>query len=277
MASQRNSVPVLMYHEVADASQIDELSSVTQRNYIVTHELFEQHLAALAAAHASSISLGSLRAWQRGEASLPENPVVITFDDGYVGNVKYALPLLAKHGFTATFFIVTNLIGARHMMSWEQLRELQQHGMDIESHSVSHPLLSTLDRPRTLSELAESKRILQDGLGTTVSHFALPYGDSNNFYDEAIRNAGYDSGCSSRIGLNDRDTSPFLLRRVAMTSGTTPEQLARIARQDPTLMKSMQRRADLKRTVSRILGKNNYNRLVNLYYGVKSEPGQTAP
>jgi peptidoglycan/xylan/chitin deacetylase (PgdA/CDA1 family) len=265
-----------MYHEVADPSHIDELSSITQRNYIVTREQFAQHLSALAAVRASTISLGLLRAWQRGEATLPENPVVITFDDGYSGNARYALPMLAQHGFTATFFIVTNLIGTRHMMSWAELGELKRQAMDVESHSVSHPLLSTIDRSRTLSELADSKRVLEDGLSAAVSHFALPYGDINEFYDEAIRSAGYDSGCSSRIGLNDSRTTPFLLRRIAMTSGTTPEQLGRIATQDPALLRSMQRRADLKRTVSRLLGKNNYNRLVNLYYGVKTEPGQSA-
>lgn len=277
MAPAQSAVPVLMYHEVTSPGEIDGLSRVTQRNYILTAELFGRQLEALQSAGASSISLGELRAWQRGEATLPPNPVVITFDDGYVGNVRHALPLLVQYGFTATFFIVTNLVGTAHMMSWEQLAELERAGMDVESHSVSHPLLSTIDRERTFHELADSRRMLEDHLGAPVKHFALPYGDINEFYGECIERAGYETGCSSLLGLNVGTTDPFRLRRFAMTNGTTPEHLARIARQDRALLRKMQARADFKRTVSRILGKDNYLRLVNLYYGVKSGPGDSAP
>lgn len=277
MALERSAVPVLMYHEVTEAARIEQLSRVTQRNYISTIELFAEHMAALAGAGAHAISLTELRAWQRGEQSLPANAVVITFDDGYEGNVSHALPLLAKHGFTATFFIVTDLVGTTHMMSWSQLADLERAGMHVESHSVSHPLLSTVDRARTRRELADSKRILEDRLGKKIGHFALPFGDSNEFYEEAIQSAGYESGCSSQLGLNEPGTDRFRLRRFAMTSGTRPEQLVRLVQQDATLLRKMQSRAELKRTVSRLLGKHNYNRLVNLYYGVKSGQGGDAP
>ncbi len=267
------AVPILMYHEVADPHQHADLARVTQRNYVLETAHFSSHLAALAEIGASTVSLEQLRAWQSDHVPLPERPVVLTFDDGFAGNYENAAALLVKHGFNATFFVITGRIGAPFMMSWSQLSELRNAGMAVESHTVSHPLFSSIDRARTARELGESKREIENRLGSAVRHLSLPHGDTNEHYPELAREAGYESGCSSLVGINERSTDPFMLRRIAMTTATTADGLQRIVRQDPKLLRSIRRRATVKRALARVLGKRTYGRLVNLVYGVQGDDG----
>ncbi len=266
---QLTGVPVLMYHEVAPRSDHDALSRVTQRNYILSIEQFSEHLAALEASGARTITLSQLRAWQRESAAIPARSVVMTFDDGYAGNHAHAARLLAERGYSATFFVVTGKIGEPFMMSWSQLRELRDAGMAVESHTVTHPLFSCIDRARTVREIVDSKHEIEDRLDTAVRHMSLPYGDTNCFYEEIAREAGYETGCSSRGGLNEASTSPFHLRRIAMTTAMSSDMLARICLRDPQLLRRLERGANLKRALARLLGKRNYDRLVNRIHGVE--------
>lgn len=263
-------IPILMYHEVSLAADLEAVSRRTQRNYVVSVEQFAAHLDALRAAGVNSISLDQLVAWQAGKAVLPPKPVVITFDDGFEGNHRHALPLLLERGLSATVFVVSNWIGRAGMMSPKQLREFAAAGMGVQSHTASHPLLSTLDALATRTELSLSKSTLEQVLGMPVLHVALPHGDSNGDYARLAREVGYASGCSSVVGRNYVDTDPYFLRRVAVTSGMSAATIAALATNDAALYATIERRARIKRAISRVMGKRLYGRLVDLVYGVQA-------
>lgn len=265
----RVDVPVLMYHEVAKPEELQALGRITQSNYVLTIDEFDAQMNILRDEGCTPISLDQLVAWQAGREPLPTNPVVITFDDGFVGNERHALQILTKHRFVATFFIVTERVGTPFMMTWDQLRKLFAAGMSIESHTANHPLFSQIDAAQTRKELVDSKRSIEAHLGNKVRHVSLPFGDSNPFVAQTARDVGYETACTSMFGFNSKKTGAFELRRFAMTNTMTPETFRAIARRDTGRLGGMLRNAEIKRRVARFLGKKNYDRLVNLWYGVK--------
>lgn len=268
------AIPILMYHEVGEEQELSALHGVMQRNYLVSVARFREHLSVMRAVGAETVSLDSLREWQLGRANLPKRPVVITFDDGFAGNHRHAQPMLSEFGYTATFYIIAGRVGSRHMMNWHQLRELGSAGAEFGSHTVSHALMSTLSAEQTVEELVSSRAMLEQELGRPVQHFALPFGDRNAHYAAAMEKAGYVTGATSEVGLNTRETDPQQLLRFSMTSGVGTDLLEKILLQDASAIGAITRRIRIKRGISQMLGKRNYERLASLVYGVKLKPGE---
>jgi peptidoglycan/xylan/chitin deacetylase (PgdA/CDA1 family) len=262
-------VPVLMYHEVAPRADIDALARKMQRGYILAVDEFERQMQWLAARGFRTVGLDALLAPDAGFDA--DRCVVLTFDDGYLGNFAHAAPILSRYGFTATFFVVSNKIGTAAMMRWSQLREMRASGLSVESHTANHPLLSTLDAPRTLSELTESKRRIEDELSAPVRFLSLPNGDSNPFYVAAAQTAGYEAGCCSEFGYNDAATDRWFLRRIAVKAGTSLDVFGRVAGRDLATLRAFERKAAVKRLITRTLGKRNYDRLYNWAFGVEEQ------
>lgn len=117
--------------------------------------------------------------------------VAITFDDGYEDNFFNALPILVRHGVKASFFLATGFIDRnpkvmdrmRRMrradvtgLTWEQVSSIDQAGMQIGSHTVTHANLAELNEKSAWIELSDSKRVIEDHLGKEVVSLAYPYG-----------------------------------------------------------------------------------------------------
>jgi peptidoglycan/xylan/chitin deacetylase (PgdA/CDA1 family) len=162
---------------------------------------------------------------------------VITFDDGYVDNLA-ACEELQKRGMRATWFIVSGSIGrepvwpadgrpAGRLLNADELREMQENGMEIGSHTVNHVRLTEADDARLMQELADSRATLEDLLGQTVDSFAYPYGAWDTRCAEAVRQAGYAAACTTRTGWALRDGAPYQLRRLTVFNTDTPGSFAR--------------------------------------------------
>lgn len=107
--------------------------------------------------------------------------IILSFDDGKKGNFNYAKPILDKYGFKATFFIICGFVSQQHndSMNWQEVNSLSKDGMDIESHTMSHPHLNELSQVQLEYEIGGSKRCIDShGYNTTV--FAYPYNDGSN-------------------------------------------------------------------------------------------------
>lgn len=259
-------IPILMYHEVAPREQLEELARKTQRGYLLAAEEFERHIAALAAAGFESVSLDAL---VRPPAAA--RPVVITFDDGYAGNFRHAFPILQRHGYTATFFVVTNKIGLPHMLAWDELREMAGHGMSIESHTANHRLLSRLDEAALREELAGSKQAIEQHLGRPVRYVSLPSGDSNPAYPALAQACGYLGGCGSRPGWNDPHTDRWHWRRLAVKADLPAAQLVRLLSGDRRLWAAIYLKQFAKRAAAQAIGKAAYERLYRWLYAVEEQ------
>ncbi|MCS0602039.1 polysaccharide deacetylase family protein [Streptomyces sp. LP11] len=223
-------VPVLMYHSVA------AVPSHATRALSVAPEAFARQLALIGELGLTPVTTAVLAACWRSGRPLPERPVLITFDDGYEGVHRYALPVLAEHGFPATLFVTTGWIrggydtggGLDAMLDWAQVRELAAAGVEIGGHSHTHPQLDQLGDDALRAELERCTEIVTGEVGSRPRSFAYPYGYSSRRVRQAVRGAGYGQALAVGNALARRCQGPYALRRVTVRRGTGAEEFARL-------------------------------------------------
>lgn len=177
----------------------------------ITPEDFEKQMQELKDKGIAVISMQDLLAWKRSEKNIPPRCAVITFDDGWKSQYDVAWPILKKFGYTHTMFIYTEGVRGGHFgggeaISWDQLGEMRDAGVDIEAHSVTHQdLRKPYDKvakkrlnPQEYeewlhTEVVGSKQTLEQKLGIKVNCFAVPYGFYNEHIKEIAKNAGYEA------------------------------------------------------------------------------------
>jgi len=200
-------IPILVYHHVVPGGGSPVL--------YVTPSGFEQQLRYLQSNGYQSISFADLANCLEYGASLPERPVILSFDDGWENQYQYAFPLLQKYGFTGTFYVVSGYIDHQNFMTTEQLKAMMAAGMVIGGHSHTHPALAGIGSGRLKDEVTGSKAWLEDRLGTVIDTFAYPYGSYSSATVAAVKAAGYrtartvDDG--TRAALDNIATLPAVI------------------------------------------------------------------
>jgi len=213
VATSSVEVPIFVYHSVRpyehEPKEIDEFD--------ITPELLERQLAYLKENGFTAISLDMLADHFAKDKPLPPKSVLLTFDDGWENQYTYAFPLLKKYNATATFFIFTNSIDYRHFLTWKEIEYLHKSGMEIGSHTKSHPYLSKLSPEVLREEIFESKRILENHLGMRITAFATPFGYSSDLVTSLIGEAGYTSGRTLYRGVYHTKGDMLKLRSILVT------------------------------------------------------------
>jgi peptidoglycan/xylan/chitin deacetylase (PgdA/CDA1 family)/glycosyltransferase involved in cell wall biosynthesis len=224
------SVPILMYHRIAAGGPI-----ATER-FCVEPGLFASQMAIL---HRSGYHTIALRDWFSALArheSLPGKPVILTFDDGYRDFLTAALPVLRTHGFSATVFLVAERIGrtadwdARYgepapLLSWEELRMLQEAGIEFGCHSALHRPMTGMRLPEMAQDTMRARAILEEGFATSIKNFAYPYGAVNEFVFRVIKDMNFQCAATCEPGISRLGDNPLRLPRIEIPGGCTPERL----------------------------------------------------
>lgn len=214
---------VLMYHKVND---------LWPNPTTVPTAVFDQQMRLLGELGYSPVSLEAVRDYYLEGASLPPGAVLITFDDGYRDNLENALPILQRYGYPAVVFVpvgylddgrplphedALRLLGVRNeTVDWEQLAELEQGGIRVESHGIAHRPLSELDPDEAVREITLSKLKLEERLGREVEAFAFVKGSLADYRPEhasLVQQAGYKLAFTSVSGANGPRADRFRLRR----------------------------------------------------------------
>jgi peptidoglycan/xylan/chitin deacetylase (PgdA/CDA1 family) len=186
------SIPILLYHRVG--SEVDD--------YTVTITRFEQDMQTLHGEGFTALSLEQINNYlQRPDWSLPDKPLIITFDDGYLDNYTNVFPILQKYSMTASFYIITGMVGLDDRLTISQIREMEAAGMEFGSHTVSHRLLAELTYKEIEFELTKSKYDLEQILGKSVDFLAYPGGSYNPDTLKIASQAGYMGGLTTHYGL----------------------------------------------------------------------------
>jgi peptidoglycan/xylan/chitin deacetylase (PgdA/CDA1 family) len=177
----------------------------------ITPEAFEAQMQALKDHKITVIGMQDFLAWKRGEKSIPAHCAILTIDDGWKTGYEVAWPILKKFGYPLTLFIYTEGIkggkyGGGEAMSWEQLAEMRDAGVDIEAHSATHQdLRKPYDKVRRKKltpeeydqwlkdEVAGSKATLEQKLGIKVDCFAVPFGYYNERIKDECKKAGFEA------------------------------------------------------------------------------------
>lgn len=202
----RGYVPILEYHMVNDVR--------TDNDYNMTTAQFEEQLRYLKEEGYTAISLREFFEARGGKRTLPDKPVIITFDDGYKDNLTEAQPLLEKYGMKGTVFVATGLVDTEGYLTPDEIRQLSDRGMEIGSHTVSHvDLTGDID---VHNELGISRAWLEMVTGKECIFIAYPFGAYNDKIERDIKAYGYWGALTGDAGYNNFDVPRYELRRVNM-------------------------------------------------------------
>jgi peptidoglycan/xylan/chitin deacetylase (PgdA/CDA1 family) len=210
-------VPVLMYHAIGNPP-----ADAPFPGLFTPRGAFVAQMRALAGAGYHPVTLDRVwRAW-RGRGALPPRPVVLSFDDGYRGDYTIARPVLRQRAWPAVLnLVVANL----HRLGWGlrtwMVERMAARGWEVDSHTLTHPDLTTVAPGSLRREVQGSRSILRRLVHQPVEFFAYPYGRFDAAVIEAVRQAGYVGAETTLPGLA-RPSQAFTLRRVRVEDGEAP-------------------------------------------------------
>lgn len=188
LVAARAHVPILCYHQIRDWRPSD---AAIDRPYIMPPRVFRAQMAALAARGYHPIGPRQLLSHLTTGRPLPRRPVMLTFDDADEQQFSVALPVLRRHRFTATFFVMTVVLGHRDYMSARQVRRLDAAGMTIGAHTWDHHRVDEYAGRDWRVQIDAPTRELARIVGHPVRWFAYPYGAWSPRAFPHLRRAGY--------------------------------------------------------------------------------------
>ena len=220
-------VPILMYHSISD-NLFGKSHPYFQINTSV--EVFAGQMRWLRNHGYRTVDLTELIEKFERREKMPKT-VVITFDDGYRDFLDGAMPVLKQCGFSATIFLATDRIqdsparlnGAEYL-TWQDVRQLHQQGIQFGSHTVSHADMRSLGPEQIEYELGYSKELIEQKLGDSVTSFAYPFAfpeedlDFTRFLLDVLENQGFLSGVTTILGCASLKSSPYFLPRLPVNS-----------------------------------------------------------
>jgi peptidoglycan/xylan/chitin deacetylase (PgdA/CDA1 family) len=217
----KRKIPILMYHSIADNA------NAKFKQFTVAPQLFADQMAFLYQHKYTPITVTQLvNGWYQSGSLLPEQPVVLTFDDGFADFYTQAFPVLKRYNFTATLYVSTAFIGGTSrwlklagqttypMLTWEQLCEISMNRIECGAHSHSHPQLDTLAYTAAKDEIERSKKLLEDHLDREIESFAYPFGYQTADVRRLVRHAGYTSACAVKHAMSSKADDPLSLSRL---------------------------------------------------------------
>lgn len=218
-------VPILMYHRVSDEPKPGyQLWTIARSTFAAQLEYIKsQDFSPLTVSELVSLMFDN-----RG--TLPCNPIVLTFDDGLADFFTESLPIIERYNFPATLFISTAYVNQTGrwlkslgeenfpMLSWSEIHEISDHGIECGSHGYSHMQLDILPMEKMLEEVKTSKEILEQNLCKQIESFAYPYGLNSKVLRHVVQQAGYSSGCAVKHSMTTVLDDRFALARIVITS-----------------------------------------------------------
>ncbi len=204
--------PVLMYHNVDENSKTSKLS--------VSPESFENQMKFLRMFRYNIISVNDIAGYLRKGKRPPFRTVAITFDDGRLNNYVHAFPIIKKYKIPCVVYISPGLVGQEGYMSWDQIKEMHQAGVHFGSHTISHAWLPGLAPDAALTEIRESKHMIEEKLKTQIDMFSYCAGGFTDGIKRAVKNSGYRSAVATSPGKKYDSNDPYAIKRIRISNSS---------------------------------------------------------
>lgn len=229
-----NPMPILLYHSV-DADPPAWIAP-----YTVAPRAFARQLDRVLDSGRVPVTASTVIDALAGGPPLPENAILITFDDGFHDFTRTALPALLARGLPAALFVTTgalrpgnrSVLPPAQMMTHAEVIEAADAGIEIGAHTHTHPQLDAVPRGKAYTELVVGKRELEQTLGRQVDLLAYPHGYSNAAVRKLARLCGYRGAFAVRNALSPGDDDPFRVARLTLRADTPTELFERWLRCD---------------------------------------------
>lgn len=203
----REEVPILMYHEIGTPSG-------PWKELYVEPETFAKQLDWLEANSYTTVALADVYSHWYKKTPLPEKPIVITFDDGYLSMYEKVMPLLLSKNMQATFFLYPSKFGLPTGLTPEMVVSLAQNGMEIGSHTYSHIDLTKASSQQLKKELLDSKTLLEELTKKPIDFLCYPAGKFNSQVITEAEKYGYQAAVTTQMGKASVSQSPLQWKRV---------------------------------------------------------------
>ena len=205
-------VPILLYHYV---EYVKDPGDTIRKSLNIYPSTFDAEVKTLKSAGYNFITPRDLADVLDDKNSLPEKPVILTFDDGYRDFYTDVFPILKKYNARAVAFIVPNFLDKPNNMDTWMLKEIVKSGLvEIGAHTMNHSYLAGLPLKRVKYEVEESKKYLEKQLGIPIVSFAYPYGAFDNQAIDVVKKAGFGSAVTTISGAVAFDINRFFLYRI---------------------------------------------------------------
>lgn len=213
-------VPILMYHHVAVPPKG---AGAVRRDLSVSPTNFEAQLKYLRDAGYESITLRDLVLHLQTGYPLPPKPVIITLDDGYDDAYTGAFPLLKKYNFKATFFVITGYVDNNNPehLTWDQVVEMSNAGMDVESHSYDHPDLRKRSHDYLVWQIKDSRQAIEAHTKKPAPFFCYPSGMYDKTVIALLRDLDFWAAVTTEYGVTHSNKDLYTLNRVRMRAQDT--------------------------------------------------------
>jgi peptidoglycan/xylan/chitin deacetylase (PgdA/CDA1 family) len=218
-AARRMPVPILMYHVISKAP-----AGTPNAELWVDRHVFADEMRALHTAKFQAITLAqAYDAWKHG-GPLPKHPIVVSFDDGYLSHYTHAKPVLRALGWPGVLNLQLNVLGQGGLTT-KQIKTMIAAGWEVDSHTLTHPDLTTLDDASLKRELVDSRRELRKRFGVPADFLAYPAGKYDARVEAATKAAGYRAATTVDEGVARGRDDPFALKRVRVNGSDTAATL----------------------------------------------------
>ncbi len=220
-AEKSATIPILMYHYIRTVTNPYDHLGI---GLSVTPEHFEEQMSYLVSQGYTTVTLDDLVAHWKTGAPLPNNPIILTFDDGYGDLYTAALPVLQKYNLKATAYITTDHIDTPNYLTGTQLHELTNSPLiTIAAHTMTHPDLRNISPGKLHHEIVGSKSWLEGFTGRPVLHFAYPAGRYNEYTMREVRRAGFETATTTDGGTYHASRDRFATTRTRIHGSMTIE------------------------------------------------------
>lgn len=217
---RRIHIPILMYHYV---SELPPNADNIRIRLTISPQIFRAHIQYLQSQGYHTLSLYEMNLALENGISLPPNPVILTFDDGYIDHYATVFPILQEYGFTGTFFVVSEFADNNRggYLSWEQIIEMANAGMSIESHTKTHSDLRERSYDFLIYEILGSVESIAYHTGIEPRTFAYPIGryDDNTF--NVLSTTRILRAVTTESGTYHTTDNRLLLPRMRISNETT--------------------------------------------------------
>lgn len=218
-------VPILMYHHIRVNPRPND---PTWAALNVTPQQLDDQLNYLMMHNYHTITLDQLWDALNNKASLPENPIILTFDDGYSNLYDNAYPLLKKYHINAVAFIITGVLNSAAYLSWDQIAEMDRSGLiEFGAHTRHHPNLPDLSSTIIADEINGSKTDLETHLKKPIRWFCYPYGSYTNNIINVVKQAGFIGAASTIYGTVQSKDTIYLMPRIMVDGRFSLDNVAR--------------------------------------------------
>jgi len=257
---------ILLYHEVTDTPErTKQIRRISPTDSLLSSQFEEQMAWISDKKNTKVVTIDDIFCDQQDNSK----KIVITFDDGLIGNYLFALNVLEKYGFKATFFVTVNGVSGDRYMSWNQLAHLQQNGHSIQSHTMTHPMLGECEENQITYELETSKKVIEDKIGAPVKYLSLPYGGSDERVITIAKQIGYKAIFTSSYSHRNSDGEIYQFGRIHVKDIYPLKKFVRLLDPNPSQIFFIRLNEGSKRLIKKIIGLNNYRKLYRFVYRIE--------